>query len=142
MNTFWERLKTIINESEMVIDRPKGSTHPKSPKIVFPLDYGYLKNTSAGDGNEIDVWLGSLGKKELNAIACTVDSLKQDIEIKLIVSCSEDEIEIIRQFHTNHYMSAIIKKNRELALQQCPVYSHIRRLKEGKGVKQWMQFLR
>jgi inorganic pyrophosphatase len=55
METFWERLKTILNESVMVIDRPKGSTHPKYPKIVFPLDYGYLKNTSGGDGNEIDV---------------------------------------------------------------------------------------
>ena len=116
MNTFWERLKAILNESEMVIDRPKGSRHPKYPKIVFPLDYGYLKNTSGGDGNEIDVWRGSFKKKELNAIACTVDILKRDTEIKLIVGCSNNEIEIIKQFHTNEFMSAIILKNREPAL--------------------------
>ena len=48
MNTFWERLKAILNESEILIDRPKGSRHPKYPKIVFPLDYGYLKDTSGG----------------------------------------------------------------------------------------------
>lgn len=116
MNTFWERLKAILNESEMVIDRPKGSRHPKYPKIVFPLDYGYLKNTSGGDGNEIDIWLGSLEDKELNAIACTVDILKRDTEIKLIVGCSNNEIEIIKQFHTNEFMSAIILKNREPTL--------------------------
>ena len=116
MNTFWEKLKTILNESEMVIDRPKGSTHPTYSKIIFPLDYGYLKNTSGGDGNEIDVWCGSFEKKELNAIVCTVDILKRDTEIKLIVGCSDNEIEIIKQFHTNEFMSAIILKNREAAL--------------------------
>ena len=110
MNTFWKRLITILNESEMVIDRPKGSTHPKYPKIVFPLDYGYLKNTSGGDGNEIDVWLGSLENKELNAIVCTVDILKRDTEIKLIVGCSDHEIETIKSFYTSEYMSAIILK--------------------------------
>lgn len=113
MDNFWERLETILNESEMVIDRPKGSTHPKYPKIVFPLDYGYLKNTSGGDGNEIDVWLGSLENKTLNAIACTVDILKRDTEIKLIIGCSAQEIETIKSFYTSEYMSAIILINRE-----------------------------
>lgn len=113
MNTFWERLNIIFNESGMVIDRPKGSTHPKYPNIVFPLDYGYLKNTSGGDGNEIDVWLGSLENKVLNAIACTVDILKRDTEIKLLVGCSAHEIEVIKYFYTSEYMSAIILINRE-----------------------------
>ena len=108
MNQFWKKLNTILNNSELVIDRPKGSTHPKYPKIVFPLDYGYLKNTSGGDGNEIDVWRGSLREKVLNAIACTVDILKRDTEIKLLVSCSDHEIEVIKDFYTSEYMSAII----------------------------------
>ena len=69
-----------------------------------------IKNTSGGDGNEIDVWRGSLGKKVLNAIACTVDILKRDTEIKLIVGCSDHEIEIIKRFYTSEYMSAIILK--------------------------------
>ncbi|MFC1820947.1 hypothetical protein ACFLZG_07695 [Thermodesulfobacteriota bacterium] len=60
MNKFWERLNILLEESELIIDRPKGSTHPKYSAIIFPLDYGYLKNTSGGDGNEIDVWRGSL----------------------------------------------------------------------------------
>lgn len=113
MDTFWKRLKIILNESELVIDRPKGSSHPKYPELVFPLDYGFLKNTSGGDGNEIDVWLGSLGNKALNGIACTVDILKRDTEIKLIVACDDHEIETIKKFYTSEYMSAIILRNRE-----------------------------
>jgi inorganic pyrophosphatase len=51
--------------------------------------------------------------KTLNAIACTVDILKQDTEIKLLVGCSDHEIEVIKNFYTSEYMSAIILKNRE-----------------------------
>ena len=109
-NKFWERLNLLLEASELVIDRPKNSIHPRYPEIVYPLDYGYLKGTSGGDGNEIDVWCGSIGTQTLNAIACTVDILKRDTEIKLILGCTEDEIEIIKQFHQNEYMSAIIIK--------------------------------
>jgi inorganic pyrophosphatase len=107
-NKFWERLKLLLESSELVIDRPKGSAHPKYPEIIFPLDYGYLKNTSGGDGNEVDVWRGSLKDNRLDAIACTMDLLKRDVEIKLIVGCTEDEIEKIHQFHQNPFMSAMI----------------------------------
>lgn len=109
-DNFWKKLEAILNESEIVIDRPKGSCHPKYPQILYPLDYGYLKNTSGGDGNEIDVWRGSFKDKTLNAIACTVDTLKRDTEIKLIVDCNENEIGIIEKFHMNRFMAAIIIK--------------------------------
>lgn len=112
-NAFWGKLSTILNESELIIDRPKGSCHTKYPQVIFPLDYGYLKNTSGGDGNEIDVWRGSLKAKTLNAIACTVDTLKRDTEIKLIVGCNENEIETIERFHMNEFMASIIINIRE-----------------------------
>lgn len=60
---FWEKLETIIAASDIVIDRPKGSVHPRISEIKYPFDYGYLKGTSGGDGNEIDVCLGTLGEK-------------------------------------------------------------------------------
>ena len=109
-NKFWDRLNLLLKDSELVIDRPKGSRHPKYPEIVFPLDYGYLKETSGGDGNEIDVWRGSLKDQSLNAVACKVDILKKDTEIKLIAGCTQEEIETVNQFHQNKYMSAIIIK--------------------------------
>jgi len=109
---FWNRLEKLIEENEIMIDRPKGSTHPKFDNFTFPLDYGYLKNTSSNDGNEIDIWKGSLISTQLIAIACTVDSMKKDSEIKLFVGCSSDEIEILIDFYDNNmYMSGMFINN-------------------------------
>jgi len=105
---FWKRLDALLESSELVIDRPKGSSHPRYPSLVYPLDYGYLKGTSGGDGNEIDVWRGSLDEGHLDAVLCTVDVLKRDVELKLFVGCSLTEKHAARDFHTGEHMSAII----------------------------------
>ena len=67
MNTFddefWSNLDRLVDESEIVIDRPKGSSHPKYPNFIYRLDYGYLKNTASMDGTGIDVWMGSREKR-------------------------------------------------------------------------------
>ena len=106
---FWNKLDQMIASHEIVIDRPKGSRHPQNAGIVYPFDYGYLKGTSGGDGNEIDVCCGTLDEKRLAAIICTVDSLKQDTEVKLLVGCTEAEIETInRFFNGGQFMSGIL----------------------------------
>ena len=56
---FWKAIDSLVQESEIVIDRPKGSHHPRYPELVYPVDYGYLKNTSSMDGGGIDVWRGT-----------------------------------------------------------------------------------
>ncbi|OGO00352.1 MAG: inorganic pyrophosphatase, partial [Chloroflexi bacterium RBG_13_52_12] len=94
--------------SEIVIDRPKGKPHPGYPDLIFPLDYGYLEGTIAMDGAGIDVWRGTAGHQQLTAIGCTVDMKKKDVEIKLIIDCTDEEIAIIEKFHNSFYMSAII----------------------------------
>ncbi len=108
--SFWARLDDLIESSEIVLDRPKGSRHPKYPEMIFPLDYGYLKDTCGGEGEEVDVWVGTAGHRRLTAIACTVHTLEKDAEIKLIIGCTEEEINIIEDFHNGPYQSAIIIK--------------------------------
>ena len=106
---FWASLGKLVSSSEVVIDRPKGTCHPKYPALVYPLDYGYLMGTSDGDGNEVDVWRGSIKDELLVAVACTVDSRKGDAELKLLIGCTGNELDIIHKFHNgNEYMSAII----------------------------------
>jgi inorganic pyrophosphatase len=105
---FWTRLDNLLASKEICIDRPKESGHPVNPDIVYPLDYGYLKSTTGGDGNEIDIWRGSLAERKLNAIICTVDSMKDDAEIKLLVGCTEEEIDIINTFHNVAHQSGLI----------------------------------
>ena len=96
---FWTALDTLVSSGRIVIDRPKGSAHPKFPTLIYEVDYGYIENTSSMDGEGIDVWRGSLPSLQVNAIICTVDLWKKDSEIKILVGCTEEEMDSIHQFH-------------------------------------------
>ena len=107
-NDFWEALDFLVKSSEIVIDRPKGTAHPKYPDFIYKVDYGYLKNTSSMDGAGIDVWVGS-GKKQIDAVMCIVDLMKRDSEIKILIGCTEEEKELVYQTHNEtEYMKGIM----------------------------------
>jgi len=93
--TFWDYLDRIVAENRVVIDRPKGSAHPRYPQVIYPVNYGYLEGTTASDRGGIDIWVGSTGAKQPDAIICTLDLLKRDAEIKILLGCSEEEIRAI-----------------------------------------------
>ena len=78
--SFWKHLDKLLSQSKIVIDRPKGSVHPRYPQIVYELDYGYLDGTKSSDNEGIDVWLGTDAEHKLDAIVCTVDLVKRGIE--------------------------------------------------------------
>ena len=86
---FWEALDKSVSNSEIVIDRPRGSAHPRFPNFIYKVDYGYLKDTASMDGGGIDVWVGS-GDKKIDAIMCIVDLMKRDSEIKILICCTEE----------------------------------------------------
>jgi inorganic pyrophosphatase len=106
---FWLRAEAFLAGHDIIIDRPRGSRHPRFPEFVYPLDYGYLKDTLGSDANPVDVWRGSLTGKQLVGVACTVDLMKSDAELKLLVDCSEEEIHKIETFYRdNQYLSGMI----------------------------------
>jgi inorganic pyrophosphatase len=106
---FWRAIERIVEDSRLVIDRPAGSCHPKYRHVVYPLDYGYLADTTSMDGGGIDVWRGRSGSLEPVAIACTVDLLKKDSEIKILLGCTPQEVETVLRFHnSSEYMKAIV----------------------------------
>ena len=105
---FWRVLDELVNSSEIVIDRPKGSTHPKFPDFIYRVDYGYLKDTTSMDGAGIDVWVGS-GDKKIDAIMCIVDLMKRDSEIKILIGCTEEEkMEVYRTHNETQYMKGLM----------------------------------
>lgn len=107
--SFWAHLDTLLESSRTVIDRPKGTSHPRYADLVYPLDYGYLEETSGSDGNEIDLWRGSQPSCGCDAVLCTVDLTKRDAEIKLLVGCTDHEKSTILAFHNgSESMSAIL----------------------------------
>ena len=105
---FWKALDELVSNSEIVIDRPRGSAHPRFPNFIYKVDYGYLKNTSSMDGAEIDVWIGS-GDKKIDAIMCIVDLMKRDSEIKILVGCTEEEkLDIYKTHNETQYMKGVL----------------------------------
>lgn len=108
-NDFWQALDKLVFGSEIIIDRPKGTAHPKYPDFIYKVDYGYLKNTSSMDGDGIDVWVGTADEKHVDAIMVTIDLFKRDSEIKILVSCTKEEKNIIYQTHNETpYMKGIL----------------------------------
>ena len=105
---FWQALDKLVAESKIIIDRPKGSHHPIYPAFVYPVDYGFLDSTSSMDGDGIDIWKGTNGEN-IDAIICTVDLMKRDSEIKILIGCGEAEKRIVLEAHNNSdYMKGLL----------------------------------
>lgn len=105
---FWAAIDELVAQSEIVIDRPKGTAHPRYPDLIYPVDYGYLMNTASYDGEGIDVWRGTAGDM-VDAVICTVDLLKRDSEIKLLIGCTEEEKRLILGIHNDsEFMKGIM----------------------------------
>jgi hypothetical protein len=45
------------------------------------------------------MWVGSSQDKTLTGILCTFDRLKRDAEIKLLIGCTSEDVQTIRQFN-------------------------------------------
>jgi inorganic pyrophosphatase len=114
-NGYWEKLERLITENGITIDRKKGSMHPKYSDLIYVVDYGYINNTKSMDNNGIGVFKGFGESNILNGIFCTIDSLKNDSEIKIAIDCDIHELEKIKKwFNNSKYMKAIyIEKDRE-----------------------------
>lgn len=113
-NEFWSALDGLVSNSEIIIDRPKGTAHPKYPDFIYRVDYGYLKDTASMDGSGIDVWVGT-GEKRIDAIMCIVDLMKKDSEIKILIGCTEEEKNIIYETHNEtKYMKGVIIRRSEM----------------------------
>jgi inorganic pyrophosphatase len=110
---FWGSLDQLMREHALVIDRPKGSTHPRYPDSTYPVDYGYLEDTKSGDGHGIDVWRGTLPDTKVQAILVTVDMIKKDTEIKIVVGCTEKEINRLHPYTESQSMASMMVKREQ-----------------------------
>ncbi|PKO12997.1 MAG: inorganic pyrophosphatase [Chloroflexi bacterium HGW-Chloroflexi-10] len=104
---FWSLLFSLIQNHPIIIDRPQASHHPRYPDLVYPLDYGYLDGTQSMDQGGIDIWRGSQENNVLTGIVCTVDVLKADSEIKILLGCTQPEVETILAFHNDFSQGGI-----------------------------------
>lgn len=82
-------LKQLLGESvTVIIDRPLGTTHPNHNDIIYPVNYGYIENIFAGDGEEQDAYILGVDKR-VDTFSGTVIAIIRrfnDVEDKLVVA--------------------------------------------------------
>jgi len=90
-------LKKIV---EVIVDRPLGSTHPTFNKIIYPVNYGYIKDIVAPDGENLDAYLLKVNypvKKYKGMVAAIIHRLTDDDDKLVIIpvgeTITEEEIE-------------------------------------------------
>ena len=106
---FWQKLDTLFFSSKLVVDRPRYTVHYKYSTLVYPVDYGYLSDTTGSDQAPIDVFKGSQKTNQVGAIVVSADILKKDCEVKLLIGCSEEEEhEVLEFLNQTEFQKAIL----------------------------------
>lgn len=105
---FWQSMDALVRGDKIVIDRPRGTAHPRYPGFIYPYDYGYLNSTQAPDMSGIDVWIGSQPERGATAVLCTVDLIKHDAELKILWGCTAEEAHAILEIHNSRTQSAVL----------------------------------
>ena len=98
------------------VDRPIGSSHPKHPEIIYPINYGYVDGVMAADGEEQDVYI--LGTDEpletFEGKVIAVYHRTNDVEDKWIVSLDgrdykDREILDAIEFQEQFYKGSLVR---------------------------------
>ncbi len=97
------------------VDRAMGTYHPKHTDMYYPINYGYIEEVMAPDGEEQDAYiLGvDIPVKEFTGKIIAIIKRNDDIEEKWVVApenTSFSKEEIIRQtyFQEKYFDSYII----------------------------------
>ena len=111
-----EKLKNLIGKKvKVLIDRPIGCDHDG---IVYPLNYGYIKEIKALDGEYQDAYVLGIDKpvETFEGKVLAIINRKNDIEDKLVVcgqdeGYSKEEIKKAVNFQEKYFKSKILLDN-------------------------------
>lgn len=93
----WVKWESLIQRNGITLDRPYGSHHPEFPAIVYPMNYGFINQTTSTDGDEVDVFVGR-ADNGLVGLIWTTDYRRNDREIKLLYHCTPEDIYLANGF--------------------------------------------
>lgn len=99
----------------IIVDRPKGSHHPKFEDIIYPVNYGYVEGVFAGDGEEQDAYiLGvDIPLKTFDGCVIAIIHRKNDVEDKWVaapcgMSFSPEKIAQLVDFQEKYFDTEIV----------------------------------
>lgn len=100
---------------EVIIDRPLDSIHPKW-KFKYPVNYGYLPEIFAPDGEELDAYVLKVNEpleKFIGRVVAVIHRLNDDDD-KLIVipdgeTITDEEIDRLTDFQEKYFQHQIVR---------------------------------
>ncbi len=98
------------------IDRPFGSKHPKHG-FIYPVNYGYVPNTTSGDGEELDCYLLGVFEpvEEFEGKCIAIIHRTNDDDDKLVITkekdYTDDQIDALTEFQEQYFEHVIIREN-------------------------------
>lgn len=102
---------------KVTVDRPLGSSHPKYPQTIYPINYGYVEGVMAPDGDWQDVYILGVDKpvNEFTGEIIAIVKRKDDNEEKWVVApkgkmFTKEEIAKQIHFMEQYYDSEIFVK--------------------------------
>ena len=112
-----EKLESMIGHTiKVYVDRPIGSHHPKYNNIVYPINYGYIKEIIAVDNEYQDAYI--LGEDKavdyIDGKVYAIIERENDNEDKLVVVANNkeysiEEIKELVDFQEKFFKYKIIK---------------------------------
>lgn len=92
MSKSYEQAQRFLHKVvEVTIDRPLGSRHPKHG-FEYPINYGYIKNEIAPDGEGLDAYVLGVGEsvESFTGIVIAIVHRNDDDDDKLVVVKERD----------------------------------------------------
>jgi inorganic pyrophosphatase len=111
-------LKNYLGQTvKIIIDRPLGSKHPKHD-FIYEINYGYVPETKAPDGEEIDAYLVGVNEvvKDFSGKCIAIIHRLNDDDDKLVIAdesaqeMNSAEIEKQVQFQEKFFRHVTIVK--------------------------------
>ena len=99
----------------VTVDRPLGSAHPDYPEMIYPINYGYIADIMAPDGEEQDAYILGVSHpvKQFTGKIIAIVRRADDVEEKWVVcppdqSFTKQEIADLIRFQEQYFQSEIL----------------------------------
>lgn len=100
---------------KVIIDRPLGTYHPKHKDLFYPINYGFIENIIAADGEEQDAYILGVYEpvSEFTGKIIAIIKRLDDVEEKWVITPENmtfTKEEIMRQveFQEKYFKTEII----------------------------------
>lgn len=108
--------KYIGKTVEVTVDRPLGSRHPEAG-FVYPVNYGFLSNVPAPDGEDLDAYILGVFKpvERFSGRCIAVIRRSDDDDDKLVVvpagkNYSDEQILALTEFQERFFQSSVTRE--------------------------------